>query len=52
MSQIKYKKTTLRSKNQTPNKPRKKIGRTKLVVNKQPIDLRKVAARRRLVARR
>lgn len=51
MSQIKYKKTEMRSKNQDPNKPRRKLGKTKLVVNKRPYDLRKVAARRRLVVR-
>lgn len=47
MSQIKYRKTQLRSKYQDPTKPRKKLGKTKLVVNRQPIDLRKAAARRR-----
>ena len=52
MAEVKYKKTELRSKNQNPNKPRRKLGRTRVVVNKQPIDLTKLAARRKLVVRR
>lgn len=52
MASVKYKKTQLRSKNQNPNKPRKKLGRTRVVVNKQPVDLSKLAARRKLVVRK
>lgn len=33
-------------------KPRRKLAKTRVAINKQPYDLRKVAARRRLVVRR
>jgi hypothetical protein len=52
MAEVKYRKTELRSKNQNPNRPRRKLGRTRVVVNKQPIDLSKLVARRKLVVRR
>jgi len=51
MAKIKRKRTEFRSKNQDPDKPRRKLGRTRLTVNKQPVDLRKLAARRTLVPR-
>ena len=48
MAEVKVKKTTLKSKR---NPSRRKLARTKLVVNQADIDLKKLAARRRLVPR-
>ena len=52
MAEVRYRKLELRSKNQDPKKPRKKLGRTRIVVNGQRVDMRKLAARRKLVPRR
>ena len=45
-------KTEMTHKNPDPNKPRRKLTRTKLKQNGKKIDLSKIAARRTLVVRR
>ena len=45
-------KTTKLTKPSASGKPRKKLAKTKLTVNSKQIDLKKLAARRRLVPQR
>jgi hypothetical protein len=52
MAKVYYRKTELRSKNQAADKPRRRLGRTRITVNKKPVDLKKLAARRMLKARK
>lgn len=49
MAGVKVKTTKLTHKD---GKPRRKLARTRVTINNKPYDLRKVAARRRLVVRR
>lgn len=52
MAEVKVKRVLMTHKNSDPKKPRRKLAKTRVTINKKPFDLRKIAARRRLVPRR
>lgn len=51
MAEVKVKTTKLTKRSSDPSRPRKKLARTRLVVNNNSVDLKRLMARRRLVVR-